>query len=183
MSKTKTKTKLGDLSIETCVRKRKLPRTAFKKGNTMGFKAGEGSPNPGGKPKADRDRLIGKSVIRYLQDHAPDDACKAHGLPPHSSWGQILAKRLIRFALNGEQWAYSEILALSEVKHARLDVFGGFDSEVGEQNGKTFRLEFVSSNGDGRPCAEFLARHPEFAADGKTIEGEAARPTLPTFTE
>ena len=172
MAKTKTKTKIGGLPIETRARRKNLPRTAFKEGNVLGFKKGEGSPNPGGKPKADRDRLIGKSVIRYLQDRVSDEIAKAHGLAPGASWGMVLAKRLIRYALDGQQWAYSELLALTEVKRARLDVFG-----MGEEGDGAapplMILEFVESDGDGRPSKEFLAAHPDFV-----IEGES-RPALP----
>jgi Family of unknown function (DUF5681) len=163
--KTKTKTKIGGVPIETRARKKHLPSNAFKKGNTAGFQPGT-SGNPGGKPKCDRDRLIGRSLIRYLQDHAPDDACKTHDLPPHSSWGQILAKRLIRCALQGQQWAYSEILSLTETRNMRLGVFG-FDNEAEEKS--VIQLEFVSSNGDGKPCAEFLEAHPNFVIGGKSI--------------
>jgi hypothetical protein len=147
-------------------RKKNPPRTAFKKGepNPHQFVAGNGSPNPGGKPKCDRDRLIGKALHVYLQDRVPDDVCRSHGLPTHSSYGQLLAKRLIRYALQGEQWAYSEIIALTEVKRAGLSVLGNIDSE--NEDRSLITIEFVSANGDGRPCAEFMEAHPDFAANG-----------------
>jgi hypothetical protein len=160
---------IAGVSVASRPHKKGAPSNAFKKGNTSGFQPGV-SGNPGGKVKCDRDRLIGKSIIRYLQDPASDEVCKSHDLPPKSSWGQILAKRLLRLALRGEQWAYSEILALTEVKRARLDLVN-FDGDA-EDARPLIELVFVPGV-EGRPDPEFLAAHPEF-----TTETKALPPTL-----
>ena len=172
-TKTKTKPKIGGLPVETRVRKKNLPRTVFKKGNTSGFKPGV-SGSPGGKPKSGESRLLSKALNIFLNDRAPDEAGKTVGLPPnppgsnsyHYSWAQILAKRILNLAVRGEAWAVSEISRLTEPVHARLGVLG-FDSEDGEQSSAVIQLEFVNSDGDGRPCAEFLEAHPDHVIDGK----------------
>jgi hypothetical protein len=124
--------------------------------------------------------LIGKSVLRFLQDRASDEACKTYELPPHSSWGQVPAKRLIRFALSGEPWAYSEILALTEVKRAWLDAFGGFDGEDREQPLRIPHLVFLESDGQGGIREQDLLLFPDLR---KTVEGERPAALLPNHEE
>ena len=68
--------------------------------------------------------------------------------------------------MRGVPWAVSEISRLTEPVHSRLGVLG-FDSEDGEQSSAVIQLEFVSSDGDGRPCAEFLEAHPIMLSTGK----------------
>ncbi len=184
-SKTKPKPKIGDLPIETRVRKKNLPRTVFQKGNAVGFKPGQ-SGSPGGKPKSGEKRLLSKALNIFLNDRAPDEAGKTVGLPVnppgsssyHYSWAQILAKRILNLAVQGEAWAVSEISRLTEPVHSRLGVLG-FDSEDGEQSSAVIQLEFVTSDGDGRPCAEFLEAHPDHVIDGKA----RGSPALPASTD
>jgi hypothetical protein len=162
-------------------RAKRLPRTAFKKGNTQGFHPGQ-SGSPGGKPKSGEKRLLSKAMNIFLSDRAPDEAGKAVGLPPNPpsstsyiySWAQILAKRILNLAVRGEAWAVSEISRLTEPVHSRLTL-GGFDSEGTEETAPVMRLAFIRSDGNGGVCAEDLASFPELAV--KTIEGEAAKPS------
>jgi hypothetical protein len=100
----------------------------------------------------------------------------------HYSWAQILAKRILNLAVRGEAWAVSEISRLTEPVHSRL-MGGGFDNGDGAQSGEVIRVEFVGSDGSGRPCREFLEAHHDFVVDGETIEGEVAKPALPSSSE
>ena len=181
MTEPKKKPKKVIVHLDEKPRKKKLPRTAFKKGNTMGFKPGQ-SGSPGGKPKSGEKRLLSKALNVFLSDRAPDDAGKAVGLPVnegttgyHYSWAQILAKRILNLAVRGEPWAVSEISRLTEPVHSRLTL-GGFDNEDGEERGKILEVVMVTSDGDGHISEESLRAFPELAA--KTIEGES-RPALP----
>ncbi len=162
------------------LRKKKLPRTAFKKGEpNPGFKPGQ-SGSPGSKPKSGERRLLSKAMNVFLSDHCPDEVAKSVGLPPNPpdstryiySWAQILAKRVLNFAIKGEPWAVAQVSQLTEPVRTRP--MYGFDSEEGTAEAPPiFQLVFVDSNGEGSPCTEFLEAHPDY------IEGKAARRALP----
>jgi hypothetical protein len=143
-------------------RKKKLHanRTSFSKDrpNPHAFKPGE-SGNPGGKLKSDADRLVRKNVLRFVQDPANLELCEAHGLPRNSSYGTILAKRLLKQALLNEQWAVQLVLGLiGEAPGTRLDVFGSLG---GSEEKSIMELVFIDGV-DGRPSPEFLEAHPDF---------------------
>jgi hypothetical protein len=163
-------------------RKKKLPRTAFQKGNTMGFQKGV-CPSPGGKPHGER-RLLSKALNVFLSDRAPEEGAKQLGLPPNPpgstryiySWAQILAKRILNLAVKGEAWAVSEVSRLTEPVHARIGFGGFYDEEGTGEAPPAFELVMVSSDGEGHISKESLATFPELA--GNTIEGHTA-PALP----
>ena len=104
MPSTKKKTKkpvpLAVTIDITKKRKRNPPRTAFSKTNPSPheFQPGNVPICPGGKPRA-TDHLLSKSLRIALCDRAPDEVCTALGLPPHSSWSQVLARKLTEFLL------------------------------------------------------------------------------------
>jgi hypothetical protein len=164
-------------------RKKNLPRTAFKKGNTVGFKPGS-SPCPGGKPKSGEKRLLSKALNVFMSDRAPDEVGKSLGLPVnegaagyHYSWAQCLAKRILNLAVRGEAWAVSEISRLTEPVQSRF-AFGGLDSEDAGamEMPPIFELVMVTSDGNGRVSKESLTAHPDLAV--KTIEGQTSKPAL-----
>ena len=169
-------------------RKKKLPRTVFKKGNTMGFKPGQ-SGSPGGKPKSGEKRLLSKALNIFLSDRAPDEAGRSIGLPPNPpgstsyiySWAQILAKRILNLAVRGEAWAVSEISRLTEPVHSRSMLYG-FDTEEGSTEAPPLMtIAFIDANGDGYPSKESLRAFPDVS---KVIEGnKAARRALPVSTD
>jgi hypothetical protein len=143
MATKKPKTVAG-VRIESKKRKHGAPRNAFKKGNTLGFQPGAGSPNPGGKPHH-ADALLSRSLRVILADHAPDDVCKAMGLPTHASWSQCIARKLIYMAVRGDLQAIGEIRSLTESAHVALDLDfpGGMMIPVPP-------IVFLQSDGNGR---------------------------------
>ena len=120
--KTKLK-KIAGVAIEPARRKKNPPRTAFKKGgpNPHAFVAGNGSPNPGGKPRL-IDALLSKSLRIGLADRAPDEVCKALGLPHHSSWASCIVRKLIYMAVRGDLSAMVEIRTATEGTRISADL-------------------------------------------------------------
>ena len=183
MSKPKKKPQKIVVHLDEKPRQKNLPRTAFKKGNTVGFKPGQ-SGSPGGKPKSGERRLLSKALNIFMSDRAPDEVGKSLGLPVnegtkgyHYSWAQCLAKRILNLAVRGEPWAVSEISRLTEPVQSRF-AFGGLDSEDAGamETPPIFELVMVTSDGDGRISKESLTAHPDLAA--KTIEGQTSKPAL-----
>jgi hypothetical protein len=132
-------------------RKRNLPRTAFKTANEHSFRPGQ-SGNPGGKVKVGND-LLSKSLRVALADCAPDDVCKAVGLPlGHASWAQVLAHRLLYLAVRGDLQAMKEIREATEGQHSRVDLYGldALDQNPAHTAPPLIELVFVESDGDGR---------------------------------
>jgi hypothetical protein len=164
------------------LRKKRLPKTAFKKGGpNPGFKPGQ-SGSPGSKPKSGERRLLSKALNVFLSDHAPDELGKTLGLPPNPpgstrfiySWAQCLAKRVLNLAVKGEPWAVAQVSQLTEPIHSRL-MFGGFDGEDEEARPMT-TIAFIRSDGNGHVCQDDLCSFPDLAV--KTIEGQTT-PALP----
>jgi hypothetical protein len=144
-------------------RKKNPPRTAFKKGgpNPHAFKSGEEwRGNPGGKVKVGND-LLSKSLRVALADRAPDDVCMAADLPCHSSWSQILARRLLVLAVRGDLQAMDLIHRVTEGTHSRVDLhgFSGLDQDSSDRS--VVEIVFIDSDGDGRP------RDPNFVLPSK----------------
>lgn len=184
MSKPKKKPQKVVVHLEKKPRAKRLPRTAFKKGNTAGFKPGQ-SGSPGGKPKSGEKRLLSKALNIFLSDRAPDEVGKSLGLSVnegttgyHYSWAQCLAKRILNLAVRGEAWAVSEISRLTEPVQSRFTL-GGFDNEGAEETPPLFELVMVTSDGDGRISKESLTAHPDLDLAVKTIEGQTSKPVLP----
>jgi hypothetical protein len=146
--KKKVAKKVAGIAIESKKRKRNPPRTAFKKGgpNPHAFVAGNGSPNPGGKPRTS-DHLLSKSLRVALADHAPDEVCKAMNLPPHSSWSQCLARKLIYMAIRGDLASIAEIRTCTEGSRISADL--SFQDPAAAP--PIFELVFLESDGQGRP--------------------------------
>jgi hypothetical protein len=86
----------------------------------MGFKPGE-SGNVGGKPHH-MDALLSRSLRIALADRAPDEVCKALGLPAHASWAQCLARKLIVMAIRGDFAAMREIREATEGTRLHADL-------------------------------------------------------------
>jgi hypothetical protein len=180
MSKPKKTPKRIVVDLTKKPRKRTVPNTAYSKDNPSPFawKPGE-SGNSAGK-KRNETRLLSRACNVYLADRAPSEVSKALGLPSTASWAQCLARRLMNLAVRGEQWAYDQLARLTEPMRARLDVYGNsFDSEDAETP-PLMRIAFIRSDGNGNVCQDDLTAFPDLA---KTIEGEVAKPALPTPTE
>ena len=81
-------------------RKKNPPRTAFKRGepNPHAFQPGSGSPNPGGKPRPELDKILSRALRERLNTRAPDATCASCQVPHHSSWAQCLAAIIVRKA-------------------------------------------------------------------------------------
>jgi hypothetical protein len=130
-------------------RRKNPPRTAYSKEHPSphAFKKGE-CTNPGGKRKTGDD-LVGKWLTIDSSDRAPDSMCASLSLPPGSSWGRVLARRLMYFAMNGEAWAYAEIREYTQ--GSRVNLFGSI--AVGGDPGDApslIQIQFVESDGNGR---------------------------------
>ena len=146
-------------------RKKNLSRTAFKKGgpNPHAFVAGNGSPNPGGKPRL-ADHRLSRSLLVDLSSQAPDTVCDAMSLPRHSSWSQAVARKLIYLAVRGDLAAINEIRTCTEGSHISAD-FNFPDSSLPVP---LIELVFVPGI-EGRPDPEYLAAHPEFTMEPKAL--------------
>jgi hypothetical protein len=158
------------------VRKKNPPRTAFKKGgpNPHAFVAGNGSSNSGGKPRQ-RDHLLSKTLCIALADRAPDAVTDGMNLPRGSSWSQCLVRRLIIMAVRGDLQAIKEIREATEGTRTHMSL----DLPDPDSVLPVIQIEFVSSDGDGRPSASFIEAHPEFVAGGNAGSAGNAALALP----
>jgi hypothetical protein len=147
-TKSKAQRKIAGVVVAPKARAKNPPRTAFRKGgpNPHAFVAGNGSPNPGGKPRTS-DHLLSKSLRVALADHAPDEVCKAMNLPPHSSWSQCLARKLIYMAIRGDLASIAEIRTCTEGSRISADLSFPDPAAVPP----LISLCFVESNGNGKP--------------------------------
>ncbi len=156
--------KIAGVAIEPARRKKNPPRTAFKKGgpNPHAFVAGNGSPNPGGKPRL-VDHLLSKSLRVALCDRAPDEVAKSFNLPSGASWAQCIARKLIYMAVRGDLQACREIREATEGTRLHADLTFPDPSAAPP----VISVVFLDSDGDGRP------------APGMTIEAKPALPLPP----
>lgn len=96
-------------------RKKTVPKTAFKKGNTFGFKKGESGRTRKAKDTPPDDmRLVSRALRVSLGHRAPDERAKMVGLKPGSSWAQIVAQALMLKASEGDVQAIREVREGSE---------------------------------------------------------------------
>jgi hypothetical protein len=139
------------IELVTKPRKKRAPSTAFKENNPHRFKAGEGSPNPGGKPK--EDRLISKVLRVQLNVRAPDAIAKAVGAPRGASWAQCIGFSLMQSAVRGD--AAAARLLIETVEGKAPTILTGMDGEPLFNGSASERplihVNFIESDGDGAP--------------------------------
>jgi hypothetical protein len=174
----KTKKKIGTvLGIPVTSRPHKPKKSnpaAFQKGNKFAFKAGEGSPCPGGKPHA-VDHLFSKNVPLILGARAPDETCRLLKLPIRSSISQCILQRAALDAFSS-----SDPTVRADARSWLLQVTGelkmGFNLSFGDPDAQrpVPKLVFLESDGNGGIREQDLLLFPDLR---KTIEGE--RPALP----
>ncbi len=159
-----------NVSVKPSTRKKTVPRSAYSKTNPSPnqFKPGQGSPNPGGKPRQ-FDHLLSRSLRVCLADRAPNAVAEQLNLNPGASWSQCLAHRLVHLAMRGDLTALQLIHAATEGSRTHVS----FDPPDSADTPPIFELVFIESNGDGRP------------APGVVIDAKPAGPlpALPVASE
>jgi hypothetical protein len=128
-------------------RKKSVPRSAFKKGERTPHQWTPGtSGNPSGRAKSDT-RLLSRGLRAALPCRAPAAFCRSVGLPPTSSWSQVIVESLLRAGAKGDIAAIREIREATEGSRSRVDLV----SNETDAPPRLIEVVFVESDGDGRP--------------------------------
>ena len=168
----KSKTKqAASITIIPPVRKKTVPRSAFKKGERTPHQFVPGqSGNVSGKSKDDT-RLISRHLRAALPCRCPDAVATGLELPLGSSWAQAVSMALLRASVSGDISAIRELREYTEGSRQRLQ----FEDEFGEPLQRPLlNVHFVTSNGQGGIGAEEQARIDkinEADADALAFEG------------
>jgi hypothetical protein len=171
-TKSKPKKIAGVPVAPTVPRKKNPPRTSFKKGgpNPHAFVAGNGSPNPGGKPKSSEARLLSKALFATLSNRAPNEVATGFGLKPGSSWAQCIAQRLVVMAVRGDLAAVVEIRTATEGTRSHASMAFTDDDGNPQETPPLILIEFVQSDGNGYPAP------PGSIIDGVCVAAPCALP-------
>jgi Family of unknown function (DUF5681) len=152
----KPKTKqAASITIIAPVKKKVVPRSAYKKGESHPhqFQPGQ-SGNPSGKAR-DATRLISRHLRAALPCRCPDAVAKGLELPLGSSWAQAVSMALLRASVSGDISAIRELREYTEGSRQRLQ----FEDEFGEPLARPLlNVHFVQSNGQGGIGPEEQAR-------------------------
>jgi hypothetical protein len=154
-------------------RKKTVPKSAFKKDNTLGFKKGEsGRTRKKADTPPDDIRLVSRALRVSLGHRAPNERALAVGLPMGASWAQIIAQALLLKASEGDVQAAREVAERSEGGRAfGIGIQIGDAGEPGSESTPLLNVVFVSS--DLRQLAEDSGLYrPAPEQEPPTLEGK-----------